>query len=214
MRVYYSRVSTLEQNPERQLQQLTGFDYILTDYCSGSIPLYERPQGSQIKNLIDQSKLSYLEIHSIDRLGRDLLSTLKVWEDLTQKGITIVCRNPNIRNIDTNGKIDPFSQMMMSIISTMGSFEKSLIRQRQLEGIAIRKAKGLYGGRRIGSSYTPEQLLKTRKNKLILEYINKGYSYADISKIIPCSSTTIVKVKKTAEKLLNGSILEPEATEA
>jgi DNA invertase Pin-like site-specific DNA recombinase len=205
MKVYYSRVSTLEQNPERQLQELTGFDYVLTDYCSGSIPLYERPQGSQIKKLIDRSQLTYLEIHSIDRLGRDLLSTLKVWEEFTSMGIRIVCRNPNISNIDDNGKIDPFSQMMMSMISTMSSFEKSLIRQRQLEGIAVRKAKGLYGGRRIGSSYSPEQFLKTKKNKVILEYINKGYSYADIAKIIPCSTTTIVKVRKVAKTLLNGS---------
>lgn len=204
MKVFYSRVSSTDgsQNPARQLQNIKDFDYVLTDYCSGSIPLYERPQGSQIKQLIEKSRITYLEIHSIDRLGRDLLSTLNVWEELTKLGITIVCRNPNIRNIDDNGKVDYFSQLMMSMLATMSSFEKSLIRERQLEGIKIRKQKGLYGGRRIGTIDTPERFLKRDKNKKIIEYLKKGYSYADISRIIPCSATTIVKVKKTAQIVL------------
>jgi DNA invertase Pin-like site-specific DNA recombinase len=204
MKVFYSRVSSTDgsQNPARQLQNIKDFDYVLTDYCSGSIPLYERPQGSQIKQLIEKSRITYLEIHSIDRLGRDLLSTLNVWEELTKLGITIVCRNPNIRNIDENGKVDYFSQLMMSMLATMSSFEKSLIRERQLEGIKIRKQKGLYGGRRIGTIDTPERFLKRDKNKKIIEYLKKGYSYADISRIIPCSATTIVKVKKTAQIVL------------
>ena len=205
MKVFYSRVSSTDgsQNPARQLQNIKDFDYVITDYCSGSIPLYERPQGSQIKQLIEKSRITYLEIHSIDRLGRDLLSTLNVWEELTKLGITIVCRNPNIRNIDENGKVDYFSQLMMSMLATMSSFEKSLIRERQLEGIKIRKQKGLYGGRRIGTIDTPERFLKRDKNKKIIEYLKKGYSYADISRIIPCSATTIVKVKKTAQIVLN-----------
>ena len=72
-----------------------------------------------------------------------------------------------------------------------------------MEGIKIRKEKGLYGGRVIGSIESPEQLLKKGRSKKILEYINKGYSYDNISKIIPCSKTTIVKVKKVSELVLN-----------
>ena len=132
MKVFYSRVSTIEQNSDRQLQRLSQFDYVLTDKCSGLIPLFDRPQGGQLRNLIDTGKLSHLEIHSIDRLGRNLISTLEVWNELTQKNIVIVCRNPNIRNIDENGKIDMFSELMMSILSTMSSFERSLIVRRQV----------------------------------------------------------------------------------
>ena len=112
MKVFYSRVSTIEQNSERQLKNLDGFDYVLTDKCSGLIPLFERPQGSQLRNLIDTGKLSHLEIHSIDRLGRNLISTLEVWNELTQKNIVIVCRNPNIRNIDENGNYVDKAHMM------------------------------------------------------------------------------------------------------
>jgi len=196
MKVFYSRVSTIEQNSERQLKNLDGFDYVLTDKCSGLIPLFQRPQGSQLRNLIDTGKLTHLEIHSIDRLGRNLISTLEVWNELTQKNIVIVCRNPNIRNIDENGKIDMFSELMMSILSTMSAFEKSLIKERQMEGIRVRKEKGLYGGRKIGSVDTPERFLNKKKNKKIIEYLEKRtYTYQEISKILGCSMTTIAKIK-------------------
>ena len=124
--------------------------------------------------------------------------------ELTEKGIVIECRNPNLRNIDESGKVNIFSELMMSILSTMSSFEKSLIKERQREGIRIRKEKGLYSGRRIGTIIKPEKFLKSKKSQLILNYLSKGnYSYEDISKIVPCSKTTIVKVKKMSELNLN-----------
>ena len=197
MKVFYSRVSTIEQNVERQLKNIEGFSHVLTDKCSGLIPLFDRPQGGQLRNLIDLGKLSHLEIHSIDRLGRNLISTLEVWNELTQKGIIIVCRNPNIRNFDVNGKVDMFSELMMSILSTMSVFEKNLIKERQMEGIRVRKAKGLYGGRKIGSVDTADRFLNKPKNKKIIEYLEKGtHTYLEISKILSCSMTTIIKVKE------------------
>lgn len=205
MRVFYSRVSSDDgsQNPERQLQKLKGFDYVFTDMCSGSIPLFDRPKGAQIKKLIDENKLTHLEIHSIDRLGRSTLDVLTVWDNLTQRGITITCRNPNIRNIDENGKVDKFSELMMSILSTMSTFERNLIKERQMEGIKIRKQKKLYPGRQIGTIDTPERLIKKDKSKLIIKYIDKGYPVREIAKIVPCSPTTITKIKKAKELLAN-----------
>jgi len=204
MRVLYSRVSTLSQNPDRQLQD-KNYDYIFTDYCSGSIPLFERPKGSQIKKLMDEGKLSELHIDSIDRLSRGgILSVLSIWEELTNKNIVIVCKNPNIRNIDENGKMDKFSELLLSFLSIVGSYEKSMIKERQMVGIRIRKEKQLYTGRRVGTVDSPERLLKKDKSKRILDYLSKGtYSYTEISKIIGCSPTTIVKVKKVSQMVLN-----------
>lgn len=98
MKVYYSRVSTEEQNEERQLQDIKGFDYVFTDKCSGSIEFFERPKGSQIKELIGGGKLTHLEIHSIDRLGRNTIDVLNIWQELTSLGIRVVCRNSNLRS--------------------------------------------------------------------------------------------------------------------
>ncbi len=203
MKVFYSRVSSDDgsQNPERQLQNLKEFDYVFTDMCSGSIPLFERPKGGQIKKLIDDNKLTHLEIHSIDRLGRSTLDVLTVWENMTKKGITITCRNPNIRNIDENGKVDKFSELMMSILSTMSTFEREMIRSRQLEGIKLRKERQLYSGRQVGTKDTPERLLQKERSKAILKYIEKGYPVREIAKIVPCSKTTITKVRKAKAEL-------------
>lgn len=203
MKVFYSRVSSDDgsQSPQRQLQALKGFDYVFTDMCSGSIPLFDRPKGGQIKKLIDDNKLTHLEVHSIDRLGRSTLDVLTVWDDLTKRGITITCRNPNIRNIDENGKVDKFSELMMSILSTMSTFERNLIRERQMEGIKIRKEKKLYSGRQVGTMDTPERLLQKEKSKRILKYLEKGYPVREIAKIVPCSNTTITKVRKAKAEL-------------
>jgi DNA invertase Pin-like site-specific DNA recombinase len=91
---------------------------------------------------------------------------------------------------------------MMGILSTMSSFEKSLIRERQMEGIKIRKEKGLYSGRRIGTRESINKFLLKKKNQTIIEYLKKGtYSYQEIGKIVGCSTTTITKVKKVLDTI-------------
>jgi DNA invertase Pin-like site-specific DNA recombinase len=195
MKVYYSRVSTEEQNAERQLQELNGFDYIFTDTCSGSIEFFERPKGSQIKELIDTGQLTHLEIHSIDRLGRNTLDVLKTWQELTELGISINCRNPNLTNFKSDGSQYEVSEMIISILSTMAKFERKMILQRQKEGIRIAKEKGKYRGRKVGTKESKEKFIKKERNQKILEYLSKGYKYDEISKIVGCSYTTILKVK-------------------
>jgi DNA invertase Pin-like site-specific DNA recombinase len=206
MKVFYSRISTQNQNDERQLQDLKGFDYVLADKCSGLIPLFERPNGSQLRRLIDENKLTHLEIHSIDRLGRSLLPCLEVWNELTSKGITVVCRNPMLRNIDENGKPDKFSELMMSILATMSTYEKSLIKERQMEGIKLRQQKGLYAGRKIGTTISSDAFLGHSRSILILKYLSKGtLTYNEICKVVKCSPSTIVKTKKLYELANPGS---------
>jgi DNA invertase Pin-like site-specific DNA recombinase len=204
MKVFYTRTSTTEQNPERQLQNIDGFDYVFIDQCSGTIPLYDRPKGSQIKKLIDEGSLTHLEVHDFTRLGRSTLDCLSVYRELTEKGIRIISRNPNIRNLDDNGNPDPFSECLLSLIVVLGSYERSLLLERQREGIKIRKEKGLYTGRQIRTTETPEKTLSKVKSKKILSYLNKGYSYNEISSIIPCSKSTIVRIKKLSE-IVNGT---------
>jgi DNA invertase Pin-like site-specific DNA recombinase len=201
MKVLYTRVSTTEQNIDRQIINKDNYDYVLIDTCSGSIPLFQRPNGGQIEKLINRGELKELHVHSIDRLGRNTIDVLSTWKDLTEKGIRIICKNPSIQNIDEDGKVDQFSSLLTGILSILSQYERDQIRERIMEGIRLRQEKGLYRGRRINTRDTPTQLLKKPKSKKILDYIDKGYTYDDISKIIPCSRTTIVKVKKTREDL-------------
>ena len=204
MKVFYSRISSNDgsQNDERQLQNLKEFDYVLSDKCSGTIPLWERPKGSQIKKLITENKLKELHIHSIDRLGRSTIDVLSIWKELTEKGIRVVCRNPNFQNINEEGKTDMFSELMISILSTMGDFERKMIRERQMEGIRIRKEKGLYKGRQIGTTDSIEKFLNKPKSKDILRDLDNGYGIREISEMRDCSFSTIYKTKRLSEELV------------
>ncbi len=74
MRIFYTRVSTLEQTDQRQLNDAEKFDYIIRDKTSRLMPFWERPGGKQIK------KLKELHIHSMDRLGRNTVDVLTRWE--------------------------------------------------------------------------------------------------------------------------------------
>lgn len=197
MKVFYSRVSTLEQNESRQIDNLDGFDYVFTDKCSGTIPLFERPKGSQIKKLIDAGKLDHLEVHSIDRLGRDTLSVLKTWKELSEKGVRIVCRNPSFQNINESGQTDMFSELMLSILSVMADFEKRLSKERQREGIAKAKLQSKYRGRMVGTAEPIEKFLSKPKAQMIIKDLDHGYSSQEIAFRCRCSFSTIQKVQKT-----------------
>ena len=201
-KVFYSRTSTADQNDIRQLQNLTGFDYVLSDKISGMVPIFERPKGKQIKTLIESNQLGELHVHSIDRLGRSLVDVMQVWSDLTQKGITIVCRNPSLRNLTEDGKVDKFSQLMMGILSTMSDFERSLIKERQMEGIRLLKERQGYTGRKIGTTVSSEVFLQKPRSLKILDYIQKGYTVREIGAILKVSPSTVVKVKKLSEQCM------------
>ncbi len=200
MKIFYSRVSNVDQSTERQLVNTSEFDKILEDKCSGTIPFFERPRGSQLKKLIDQGLLKELHIHQIDRLGRNTLNILTVYKALTEQGIRIVCRNPSLENFDAEGKPNFVSEVIINIIASLAQYENSLRRERQLEGIAICKAKNLYRGRALNNQETPEKFLSKKKSKQIQEYLALGYSQYEIKQILKCSYSTISKVKRLSQE--------------
>lgn len=199
MKVFYSRVSDIDQSMERQLVNTADFDIILEDKCSGTIPLLERPHAKELKKLIEKGQLKELHVHSIDRLGRNTLDILTVYKFLTEQEIRIICRNPAIENFDAEGKPSFVSEMILNILATLSEYEHSLRRERQLEGIAICKAKNLYRGRALNTKETPEKFLSKKKSKQILEYLELGYSQYEIKQILGCSYSTISKVKRLSQ---------------
>ena len=203
MKVFYTRVSTQEQSDERQKVNTKDFDYLLSDKISGMVDLWDRPRGKQIKELIDEGKLKELHIHSIDRLSRNTMGVLSVWKELTDLGIRVVCRNPNIQNLDENGKSDPFSQLLLELLSSMSSFEKSMIDMRRNEG--IRRTKELepwkYSGRKIGTTISPEKFLEREKSIKIMKDLDNGYTIREIMEMRKCSSGLILKVKRLRKEV-------------
>lgn len=157
--VGYIRVSTLEQNPERQIELLKQYslDEIFTDYASGKDT--SRPQL--------QAALKYLRngdslfVVSMDRLARNLDDLRKIVKELTTRGVTLTFIKENLTFGETNS---PMSNLLLSVMGAFAEFERSLIRERQREGIQIAKAKGLYKGRKQAlDNHQIEILLQTDK---------------------------------------------------
>lgn len=146
----YIRVSTKEQNEERQLIALreTGVteSHIYTDKQSGKD--FDRPQYKKMLRKIKKGDLLYIK--SIDRLGRNYEEILIQWRTLTkERGIDIAVLNMPL--LDTRrGKdlIGTFlSDVVLQVLSFVAENERNNIRQRQAEGIAAAKARGVKFGR-------------------------------------------------------------------
>lgn len=204
LKIFYSRVSSEGQSHLRQLKDTEkGFDYILCDTITGISDFWTRPNGKQIRELIDQGKLKELHIHNIDRLGRNTLMVLSVWKELTELGVRIICRNPNIQNMDEKGNTDPFSNLLLEILVSMSSFEKSMIDMRRTEGIERTKINEpwKYSGRKIGSVVKPEDFLKRDKSVKIMKDLDNGYTIREIMEMRKCGPGLVSKVKKLRKEV-------------
>lgn len=137
--VGYIRVSTVDQNTGRQLEGI-NLDKVFTDKASGKDT--ERPQ---LKAAIDWVRAGdTLVVHSMDRLARSLEDMFRLVRELNNKGVSVQFMK---ENMTYSGKDDPRSMLMFGILGSFAEFERALIRERQREGIAIAKAKGIYKGR-------------------------------------------------------------------
>ncbi len=204
MKVFLLRVSTEEQSELRQIQNVEGFDKVIIDKCSGLVDLWNRPNivKNKIKKLVDNGTIKHIEVHSIDRLGRDTLSVLSVWKELTDKGVRVVCRNPNFQNLNDSGEKDYFSELLLNILSTMSSFEKSMIKTRQMEGIRVTQmiSPEKYSGRK---QNTKESTLKfLQKHSKAISYLEMGMKGVEVSKLCDISLNTITKIKKRLQSEL------------
>lgn len=196
MKVLYCRVSTLDQKTDRQRVSEADFDLVIEDKCSGAIPFFERPGGKEVKKLIDEGILKTFSVWQIDRLGRDLRDIINTIYFFNEKKISINFVSQGLTTLGTNGKENPISKMMISILGIVGEMERSQIKERQLEGIRIAKMKGIYKGRQEGSKEDLLMFLSKEKNKKALDYLKKGYKGVEISKLTGLHINTISKVKR------------------
>jgi DNA invertase Pin-like site-specific DNA recombinase len=196
MRVLYVRVSSIEQNTERQKHAQTDFDIVVEDKCSGSIPFFNREGGKKILKLIDFGKVDSISFYSIDRCGRDLLDILMVIKFMNEHQIPMFFIQQGLRTIDEKGQENPISKMMISILGTVAEMERVRIKENQREGIELAKLRGVYKGRRKGAKSDIQKWIQKPKIAKTIEYLKKGYKASEISKIVGIHVNTITKVKK------------------
>lgn len=196
MNILYTRVSSIEQNSERQLLNAKGFDVVIEDKCSGATPFFEREGGKKIIKLIATKKASKISVHQIDRLGRNLLDILNTISFFNEKGICIDFVQQGIKTLNDDGTENPISKMIISILGVVAEMERNLIRERQAEGIAIAKASGVYKGRKKGATESNLDFLNKPKVKKAIEYLNKGNKGVEVQKLVNIHPNTITKIKK------------------
>jgi hypothetical protein len=126
MKAKYIRVSTLEQNTDRQTN-FEGLTYI--DKCSGSTPFNQR---NEAKKLLDNNSITEVHVHSIDRLGRSTLDIMQTIQYFTSKGINVVSEKEGLQTI-INGKENPIAKLMIGILGTLAEFELSELKKDNLK---------------------------------------------------------------------------------
>lgn len=139
--VGYIRVSTAEQNDARQLDGVP-LDTVFTDTASGKDTA--RPQLQAMLKHVRRGDV--LRVHSMDRLSRSLSDLEKIVKDLTGRGVTVSFSSPPLTF--PGDASDSVAMLMLQIMGAVAQFERSLILERQREGIAVAKAKGVYKGRK------------------------------------------------------------------
>lgn len=196
MKVLYCRVSSLDQKTDRQKVNEKDYQLVIEDKCSGAVPFFERAGGKEIKGLIEKGILKSLSAISIDRLGRDLRDIINTIHYFNEHKICIHFISQGLSTLDHNGKENPISKMMISILGVVGEMERSQIRERQIEGIKLAKLRGVYKGRVVGSKEDVLAFLSKEKNKKALEYLKKGYKGVEAAKLAGVHLNTVTKIKK------------------
>jgi len=158
-RVGYQRVSSLEQNPARQLEGIP-LDQTFIDRLSGKD--VDRPQLREMLRFVRAGDV--VIVHSLDRLARNLVDLRRIVSDLTGRGVRVEFLT---EHLTFTGEDNPMAQLLLSVMGAFAEFERSLIRERQREGVALAKARGAYRGRK--RTLTDEQITDLRERVAVGE---------------------------------------------
>lgn len=204
-RIAYVRVSTIDQNPDRQLELLKTYniDQVFIEKASGKdtkrpvlqqmltyCRKYEMPKGLTKDEEEERKDVVYVE--SFSRLARNVRDLLNIVETLAQKDVKIISLKENFDTSTSNGK------MMLTMLGAVSEFERDILLERQREGIAIAKGKGKYKGRK-------EKIAPDNFSDLYNQYRTRKYNKCQLAKLCQVSRPIIDKwIKEHEEKISNG----------
>lgn len=174
-RIAYVRVSSFDQNPERQLEQVP-LDRVFTDKASGKDTL--RPQLEALLAFVREGDT--VVVHSMDRLARNLDDLRRIVRTLTKRGVKIEFVKERLTFI---GEDSPMANLLLSVMGAFAEFERALIRERQREGIALAKKRGAYKGRK--KALSTEQVAELRR------LVNAGEQKAKLARQFGISRETL-----------------------
>ncbi|RYM60191.1 hypothetical protein BSR03_17255 [Serratia proteamaculans] len=179
MKIGYIRVSTLDQNLERQTEVMKseGAERIFQDKASGKNN--DRPQ---LKKMLESLRSGDVVIvKSVDRMARSYSAFYLIWEEIKEKGASL-------RVVDLGMTLDnsPMTAFLVSIMAAVAELERGMIRERQKEGVKIAKEKGVYTGRK------PD----IEKHNQIIKLRRAGLTVDEIVKTLKVGRATVFRVMK------------------
>lgn len=152
-RIGYVRVSSFDQNPERQLENVE-VGKVFTDKASGKDT--QRPELDALLSFVREGDT--VVVHSMDRLARNLDDLRRLVQKLTKRGVRIEFVK---ESLTFTGEDSPMANLMLAVMGAFAEFERALIRERQREGIALAKQRGAYRGRK--KALSPERVAELRQ---------------------------------------------------
>ena len=159
-RIGYVRVSSADQNEDRQLELMEDLDRIFTDKASGKNTA--RPKLQELLNYAREGDT--IVVHSMDRLARNMDDLRQMVKTLAARGI---CVQFIKENLTFTGDDSPMANLMLSVLGAVAQFERDLIKERQEEGIALAKKRGVYQGRK--KALSPEQVKELQRRVAVGE---------------------------------------------
>jgi len=191
MKYGYARVSTVEQNLDRQIEALKkeGCDKIFIDKISGATT--NRPQLNELFEILKENdKIIIKDLTRFSRSTRDLFNLLDI---IKEKKASL--RSISDKWLDTSD-VNPFNDLLFHIMSALSEYERKLIKQRQKEGIEIAKKNGKFQGR--PKKYTENN---TRLKHALDLYEAGGHSVKEVCNMTGISEATFYRNwKKRKEK--------------
>jgi DNA invertase Pin-like site-specific DNA recombinase len=179
----YKRVSSLEQNTARQLDGV-HVDLEFEDKVSGKN--MDRPKLQELMRTA--FKGDTVIVHSMDRLARNLIDLKNIVSILVANGAQVQFLK---ENLTFSGKADdPYSELMLNLMGSFAEFERQLIKGRQMEGIAIKKAAGGYTG--VGRKAT----ITTEQTNIIKARVAAGEMKTKIAADMKISRESVYKILK------------------
>jgi DNA invertase Pin-like site-specific DNA recombinase len=179
--VGYARVSAAEQSPARQLDALAGADELFIDRASGAST--DRPELERLIQYVRRGDV--VRVKSPDRLARSTTDLLMLVRQLRDKGVGVeFVDNPEL-STDT-----PQGEFMLTILGAVAQLERATIRERQLEGIALAKKRGVYKGRK--PAFTDARAAE------LLERLADGERVSALAREYGVSRQTIYNVRDRA----------------
>lgn len=174
-RIGYIRVSSLDQHTDRQLEGIP-VDRAFTDKISGKDT--NRPQLQEMLAFVREGDT--VVVHSMDRLARNLDDLRRTVRVLTEKGVAVEFIH---ERLTFTGDDTPMAILLLSVMGAFAEFERALIRERQMEGIALAKQRGAYKGRKKSLSEATVTELRQR--------LNMGITKAQVAREFGVSRETL-----------------------